>query len=94
MYLLILPVVFKNIIHKGRKSICVTVSLSSTLRTNMYSQQIYLHFGDNTSFAQLEAEIHALEYKCASNTVPFSLLFLIPKIAQLFLGVFFLLSFA
>ena len=72
MYLLILPVVSKNIIHKGRKSISVTVSLG----TYMYSQLIYLHFGGNyTSFTQLEAEIHALEYKCSSNTVPFSLLF-------------------
>ena len=74
MYLLILPAVFKNIIDKGRTSICVTVSL----RTYMYSQLIYLRFGGSyTSFNQLEAEIHALEYKCASNTGPFSLLFLI-----------------
>ena len=73
MYLLILPTVSKNIIDKGRKSICVTVSL----RTYMYSQLIYLHFGASyTSFTQLEAEIHALEYKCGSNTGPFSLLFL------------------
>ena len=41
MYPLILPAVSKNIIDKGRKSICVTVSL----RTYMYSQLIYLHFG-------------------------------------------------
>ena len=41
MYLLILPAVSKNIIDKGRKSICVTVSL----RTYMYCQLIYLHFG-------------------------------------------------
>ena len=66
---------------KGRKSICVTVSL----RTYMYSQLIYLHFGASyTSFTQLEAEIHALEYKCASNTGPFSLLFLIPKMTYYF----------
>ena len=46
----------------------------------MYSQLIYLHFGGSyTSFTQLEAEIHALKYKCASNTGPFSLLFLIAK---------------
>ena len=62
MYPLILPAVSKNIIDKGRKSICVTVSL----RTYMYSQLIYLHFGGSyTSFTQLEAEIYALEYKCA-----------------------------
>ena len=74
MYLLILPAVPKNIIDKSRKSICVIVSL----RTYMYSQPIYLHVGGSyTSFTQLEAEIHALEYKCASNTGPFSLLFLI-----------------
>ena len=73
MYPLILPVVSKNIIDKGRKSICVTVSL----RTYMYSQLFYLHVGGSyTSFTQLEAEIYALEYKCASNTGPFSLLFL------------------
>ena len=61
MYLFILPAVFKNIIDKGRTSICVTVSL----RTYMYSQLIYLRFGGSyTSFNQLEAEIHALEYKC------------------------------
>ena len=43
----------------------------------MYSQLIYLHFGGRyTSFTQLEAEIHVLEYKCASNTSLFSLLFL------------------
>ena len=54
MYLLILPAVSKNIIDKGRKSICVTVSL----RTYMNSQLIYLHFGGSyTSFTQLEAEI-------------------------------------
>ena len=76
MYLLIQPAVSKNIIDKGRNSICVTVSL----RTYMYSQLIYLHFGGSyTSFPQLEAEIHALEYKCASNTGPFSLLFSIPN---------------
>ena len=47
MYLLILPAVSKNIIDKGRKSICVTVSL----RTYMYSQLIYLQFGGSyTSF--------------------------------------------
>ena len=77
MYLLILPAVSKNIINNlGKKSISVTVSL----RTYMYSQLIYPHFGGSytyTSFTQLEAEIHALEYKCASNTGPFSLLFLI-----------------
>ena len=68
MYLLILPTVSKNIIDKGRKSICITVSLR-TYYTYMYSQLIYLHFGGSyTSFTQLEAEIHALEYKCASNT--------------------------
>ena len=51
MYLLILPAVSKNIIDKGRKSICVTVSL----RTYMYSQLIYLQFGGSyTSFTQLE----------------------------------------
>ena len=81
MYPLILPAVSKNIIDKGRKSICVTVSL----RTYMYSQLIYLHFGGSyTSFTQLEAEIYALEYKCASITGPFSLLFLIPKITYYF----------
>ena len=53
--------------------------------SSMYSQQIYLHFGGSyTSFTQLEAEIHALEYKCASNTGPFSLLFLIPKMTYYF----------
>ena len=59
MYLLILSAVSKNIVDNlGRKSICVTVSL----RTYMYSQLIYLHFGGSyTSFTQLEAEIHALE---------------------------------
>ena len=78
-----LPAVSKNIIDKGRKSICVTVSL--TLRTYMYSQLIYLHFGGSyTSFTQLKAEIHALEYKSASNTGPFSLLFLIPKMTYYF----------
>ena len=81
MYLLILATVSKNIIYKGRKSICVTVSL----RTYMYSQLIYLHFGGRyTSFTQPEAEIHALEYKCAPNTGPFSLLFLIPKMTYYF----------
>ena len=49
----------------------------------MNSQLIYLHFGifggSYTSFTQLEVEIHALEYKCVSNTGLFSLLFLIPK---------------
>ena len=81
MYLLIIPAVSKNIIDKGRNSICVTVSL----RTYMYSQLIYLHFGGSyTLFTQLEAEIHALEYKCASNTGPFSLLFLIPKMTYYF----------
>ena len=81
MYPLILPAVSKNIIDKGRKTICVTVSL----RTYMYSQLIYLHFGGSyTSFTQLEAEIYALEYKCASNTGPFSLLFLIPKMTYYF----------
>ena len=51
MYPLILPAVSKNIIDKGRKSICVTVSL----RTYMYSQLIYLHFGGSyTSFTQLD----------------------------------------
>ena len=51
----------------------------------MYSQLIYLHFGGSyTSSTQLEAEIHALEYKCASNTGPFSLLFLIPKMTYYF----------
>ena len=60
---LILPAVSENIIDKGRKCICVTVSL----RTYMYSQLIYLHFGGSyTPFTQLEAEIYALEYKCAS----------------------------
>ena len=55
MYPLIPPAVSKNIIDKGRKSICVTVSL----RTYMYSQLIYLHFGGSyTSFTQLEAEIY------------------------------------
>ena len=58
MYLLILPAFSQNIIHIGRKSICVTVSL----RTYMLSQLIYLHFGSNyTSFPQLEAVIHALD---------------------------------
>ena len=72
---------FQNIIDKGRKSICVTVSL----RTYMYSQLIYLHFGGSyTSFTQLEVEIYTLEYKCASNTGPFSLLFLIPKMTYYF----------
>ena len=81
MYPLILPAVSKNIIDKGRKAICVTVSL----RTYMYSQLIYLHFGGSyTSFTQLEAEIYDLEYKCASNTGPFSLLFLIPKMTYYF----------
>ena len=84
MYLLILPAVSKNIIDIGKKSICLTVSL-----TYMYSHVIYLHFGGSyTSFTQLEAEIHALEYKCASNTHyntgPFSLLFLIPKMTYYF----------
>ena len=84
MYLLILPAVSKNIIDKGRKSTCVTVSL----RTYMYSQLIYLHFGGSyTSFTQLEAEIHALEYKCASNTSPFSLLFL--TLLELLKNIFF-----
>ena len=79
MYLLILPVVSKNIIDKGRKSICVTVSL----RTYMYSQLLYQHFGGSyTSFTQLEAEIHALKYKYASNTGPFSLLFLIVVVTK------------
>ena len=51
----------------------------------MYCQLIYLHFGGSyTSFTQLEAEIHALEYKCASNTGPFLLLFLIPKMTYYF----------
>ena len=59
MYLLILPALSKNIIDKGRKSICVTVSL----RTYMSSQLIYLHFSSSyTSFTQLEVEIHDLEY--------------------------------
>ena len=71
-YTVFIPAVSKNIIDKGRNSICVTVSL----RTYMYSQLIYLHFGGSyTLFTQLEADIHALEYKCASNTGPFSLLF-------------------
>ena len=62
MYLLILPAASKNIVDKGRKSIRVAVSL----RTYMYSQLIYLQFsGSYTSFTQLEAKIHALEYKCA-----------------------------
>ena len=53
--------------------------------THMYSQLIYLHFGGSyTSFTQLEAEIHALEYKCASNAGPFSLLFLIPIMTYYF----------
>ena len=72
---------FQEHYRQGRKSICVTVSL----RTYMYSQLIYLHFGGSyTSFTQLEAEIHALEYKCASNAGPFSLLFLIPKMTYYF----------
>ena len=81
MYLLILFAVSKNIIDKRRKYICVTVSL----RTYMYSQLIYLYFGGSyISFTQLEAEIHALEYKCATNTGPFSLLFLLPKMTYYF----------
>ena len=48
MYPLILPAVSKNIIDKGRKSICVTVSL----RTYMYSQLIYLRFGDRRAAKQ------------------------------------------
>ena len=94
MYLLIIPAVSKNIIDKGRNSICVTVSL--LLRTYMYSQLIYLHFGGSyTSFTQLEAEIHALEYKCASNTQYWSVFFTLfnTKIDLLFSDVF-LLSFA
>ena len=80
MYLLILPTGSKNIIDKGRKSICVTVSL----RTYMYSQLIYLHFGGS----------HMLEYKCASNTGPFSLLTLFNTKNDLLFSDVFLLSFA
>ena len=64
------------------KSLCVL--------TYMYSELIYLHFGGSyTSFTQLEAEIHALEYKCASNTGSFSLLFFNTKNDLLLSDVFY-----
>ena len=90
MDLLILPDVSKNIIHKSRKSICVTVCL----RTYMFSQ----HFGDYyTSFTQPEAEIHALELDWNTNVHEMLCLvfvtFSITKNDPLFLDVF-LLSFA
>ena len=92
MYLLIIPAVSKNIIDKGRNSICVTVSL----RTYMYSQLIYLHFGGSyTLFTQLEAEIHALEYKLQMCIKYWSVFFTLfnTKNDLLFSDVF-LLSFA